>query len=475
MNCSRMKAVNKLLYPKSIAVIGASNNIKKTGGRLLSYILKHEYPYEIYPVNPKEEQVQGITCYRSIKDIPKEVDLALVVLPVQLIFSTMEECAAKGIKVISIFSSGFAELGREGEVLQEKLLKKARELDLYICGPNAIGIVNTHQNFYGSFSMSMETPKIPQNGKIAFVSQSGAIGGGLLSRVWSEGIGTSHYISSGNEADLDSADYIAFLADDKNTEVICVYLEGLKDGQKFINALKRAFLNEKPVIIYKNGRTSLGKRSVKSHTGSLAGDHQIYEAVFKQYGVIAVDNLEEMFDVANVILSMKDIRDKNVGVVSTSGGCCTIIADSCIQHGLNVPAFSSETQVKLNQIIPDYGVVQNPFDTTANIINNPKMFRQSMEVLMEDPAIDSIVLMLTTVGEPIASIVAQDIIEISKSSSKSLIVTWLISETLASNAFHLLRKNQIPIFSSPERAINVLNYVTNYYLKKKDLLIEGVF
>lgn len=472
MNQKRMLAVQKLLYPKSIAIVGASNNVKKTGGRLMSYILKHQYPYDLFTVNPKEGEIQGRVCYRSILDLPQNIDLALIVLPVHLIFSAMEECAARGIKVITIFSSGFAELGESGKELQEKLLTKAKELDVCICGPNAIGVVNTHQNFFGSFSMSMETPHIPPKGKIAFVSQSGAIGGGLLSKVWSDGTGISHYISSGNEADLDSADYITFLADDENTEVICVYLEGIKDGQKFIEALKKASDRQKPVVIYKNGRTSLGKKSVQSHTGSLAGDYQVYEAVFKQYGVISVQYLEELFDVAKAIISMRDIKGKNVGVVSTSGGCCTIIADSCIQQGLNVPTFSPETQQKLNEIIPNYGIVQNPFDTTANIINDPKMFLQSMEILIEDPEIDSIVLMLTTVGEPMASIIAQDIINLSKKSTKSLIITWLISETLAANAFQLLRKNEIPIFSNPERAVDVLTYITNYHLNKRIFLKE---
>jgi acyl-CoA synthetase (NDP forming) len=228
MDRKRMTAIQKLLYPRSIAIIGASNNVKKTGGRLLSYILKHDYPFPVYPVNPKETEIQGRTCYQSISELPENIDLALLVLPVDLIFSAMEQCAKKGIKVLAIFSSGFAEAGKEGEALQERLLMKARELKVNICGPNIIGVVNVYQDFFASFSMSMETPSIPRNGKIAFVSQSGAIGGGLLSRVWSGGTGTSHYISSGNEADLDTADYIAFLAEDKNTEVICAYLEGIR-------------------------------------------------------------------------------------------------------------------------------------------------------------------------------------------------------------------------------------------------------
>jgi acyl-CoA synthetase (NDP forming) len=463
----RLGAIHKILYPKSVAVVGASNNPKKTGGRLMSYLLMHDYPYDIYPVNPKEDMIQGHKVFRTVQDLPNNVDVALVVLPVKLIFSVMEECAWRGIKALIIFSSGFAENGKEGGELQKKLVNRANELDIHICGPNAIGVVSTHQQFFGSFSMSMETRKIPKKGKIAFVTQSGAIGGGLLSRVWSEGTGTSHFISSGNEADLDSADFINYLADDEHTKVICVYLEGVRDGQKFIKSLSKAHDHGKPVIIYKNGRTSLGKKSVQSHTGSLAGDFQVYEAVFKQYGVISVDLLEEMFEVAKAMIAMKAIEGKNVGVISTSGGACTIIADSCIQHGLNVPPFSNQTQQQLNNILPDYGVVQNPFDTTANIINDPDTFHKSMEILIDDPGIDSIVLMLTTVGEPIASQVADNIVRTYKKSKKPIMITWLISETLAENAFKILRQNGIPIFSSPDRAISVLSYATDYYINQK--------
>ncbi|WP_203555580.1 CoA-binding protein [Bacillus sp. B15-48] len=470
MDEKRMMAIRKLLYPKSVAVVGASNSVQKTGGRLLSYIIKNGYQHNIYPVNPKETEIQGRHCYQSINNLPANVDLALIVLPGKLIFSAMEECAAKGIKMVMIFSSGFAELGEEGQAIQKKIVRRANELGINICGPNSIGVVNTHESFFGSFSMAMETPNIPRNGKISFISQSGAIGGGLLSRVWTNGIGTSHYISSGNEADLDTADYIAFLAEDENTEVICAYLEGIQNGRKFIASLEKAAEFGKPVVVYKNGRTSLGKKSVQSHTGSLAGDYEVYEAVFKQYGVISVASLEELFDVATLLLTTREIKGKNVGVVSTSGGCCTIIADSCIQHGLSVPAFSPQTQQKLNEVIPNFGVVQNPFDTTAEIINNPKMFRQSMEVLLEDRSIDSIVLMLTTVGEPIASIVAQDIIELTKKSEKSIMITWLISEQLATNAFKLLKDNNIPIFSTPEKAIAILDYLTSYHLNKTTVL-----
>ncbi|RNF39747.1 acetate--CoA ligase family protein [Planococcus salinus] len=471
MSENRMEAIHKLLYPKSIAIVGASNNTEKTGGRLMSYLLKHHYPYNVYPVNPKEKEIQGYNCYQTIHDLPLGVDVALVVLPVQTIFTVMEECAAKGIKVLVIFTSGFAEVGKEGESLQIELVRKARELGLYICGPNAIGVVNTTHNFFGSFSMAMETPTIPQEGKISFITQSGAIGGGLTSRVWSEGIGVHTFISSGNEADLDTSDYISFLAEDQNTEVICVYLEGIRNGKKFIDSLKKAYEKKKPVIIYKNGRTALGKKSVQSHTGSLAGDFEIYEAVFKQFGVISVQQLEEMFEVAKALVTIKNVEGKNVGVISTSGGACTIIADSCIQQGLNVLPFSEQTQAILNDRLPSYGVVQNPFDTTANVINDPKLFHLSMETLIKDPEIDSIVLMLTTVGEPIASIIAEDIIDLSKQSDKPIIITWLISESLAANAFSLLRQNRIPIFSTPERGITVLKYISDYYLNR-NLLVK---
>ncbi|WP_139339583.1 acetate--CoA ligase family protein [Bacillus dakarensis] len=336
---SRMEAVRKLLYPRSLAVIGASNHKNKSGGRLMDYLTKHKSLHSIYPVNPKEETVFGKPCYQSVKQLPDHIDLALVVLPGRKILKVVEECAAKGINVLAVYSSGFAEMGGEGVELQQKLLERAKELGVYICGPNMIGVVNANQRFFGSFSMAMETPNIPRSGKIAFVSQSGAIGGGILSKLWSEGIGISHFISSGNEADLDTADYLSFLAEDEQTEIICVYLEGVKDGRKLIDSLQKANYNRKPVIIYKNGRTSIGQKSVQSHTGSLAGNYQVYETVFKQYGAIYVDVLEDMFEVAKGFLSIKNLHGKNVAVISTSGGACTIIADNCLQAWTAAPRF----------------------------------------------------------------------------------------------------------------------------------------
>lgn len=467
MNSDKRIAIEKLLYPKSIALIGASNNPKKTGGRLLSYLTRNRYPHEIYPVNPKESVIQGRKCYKTIDELPEDIDLALVIVPSKLIFSVMEDCSNKGIKTLVIYSSGFAETGESGEVLQGQLVQKANELGIHICGPNGIGVVNTSADFFGSFSMAMETPDIPKGGRIAFVTQSGAIGGSMLSRLWSEGMATSHFISSGNEADLDSSDYIDYLSDDPNTDVICLYLEGIKDGKKFIEALKKANEKEKPVIIYKNGRTSHGQKTVKSHTGSLAGDYQVYEAVFKQYGVISVDEIEQIFDVARALLTIKEIKGKNVGIVSTSGGACSILADSCINLGFQLPAFSSETEVEMQKLIPEFGVVQNPFDTTAHIVNQPENFRKVIELLMDDPNIDSIIIMLTSVGEPIASMVAEDIVQLAETNKKSILVSWLLAEALAKNGFTILRKNGIPVFSSPEKAVTTLSYVTNYFLKKK--------
>jgi acyl-CoA synthetase (NDP forming) len=462
-----VKAIDNLLYPKSIALIGASNNVKKTGGRLLSYMIRHNYPYDIFPINPNETLIQGKRCYKTVDELPNHVDLALVVVPVKLILSVMEACARKGIKTLVIYSSGFAEVGMQGELLQKKLIERAKELGIHICGPNGIGVVNTTENFFGSFSMSMETPNIPKGGKIAFITQSGAIGGGLLSRAWSEGTATSHFISSGNEAGLDSADFINYLATDNNTDVICLYLEGIKDGSKFIEALEKAYEQKKPVIVYKNGRTALGQKSVKSHTGSLAGDFQVYEAVFKQYGVVSVHDIEELFEVAKAFLMVKEISGKNVGVISTSGGACTIIADTCINKGFQLPSFSEQTQQRLHQFIPEYGVIQNPFDTTANIINEPENLRKTIEVLMDDPNINTIVLMLTTIGEPVATVIAEDLVRLTQLRNKGILVSWMIAESLAKNAFEVLRTNGIPIFSSPEKAINVLSYVSSYYNKKQ--------
>lgn len=459
---SEYDAIEKLLSPSSIAVVGASHNVQKHGGRLIQHLLKHQYQGEIFPVNPKGGEIQGLTCYKTIEDIPVTPDLACLLIGPSLLMEALKSCSAKKIKMVMIHASGFAETGNCGEILQKQIVEFAREHDIRICGPNTIGIANINKRVFASFSMAMTTNYIPMNGKISYITQSGAIGGAMLSQGWEKQIGISKWISSGNEADLNASDYLHYAVDDSSTGTICLFLEGLDQGESFKAALTKAANVKKPVIIYKNGRSQIGQKSVKSHTGVLAGNHEVYKAVFKQLGAINAEDLDDLFDYAIAFDYPNKPKSSRIGIISTSGGACTIVTDQCSKYGLSVPDLSSKSIQTLTEISPEFSTPQNPFDTTAQILNDPESLKKSVEVFIEDENIDALVLMLTTVGGSLASKAAEDIIEISKKTDKPIYVAWTIAESLAKEGMNQLRRAKIPLYPSAERAVKSLAAVQQH-------------
>jgi len=462
------QSLEGLLNAKSIAIIGASRDQNKLSGRLLSYIINHGYSGKIYPVNPKEVEIQGLQCYPSIEDVPGPVDLACLMVPAAAIPETLDRCGKCGAKAAIIGASGFAEIGEEGEKIQKGLVDIARRWEMRIAGPNSIGICNFVNNIFASFSMSLDFPKIVV-GNISFVSQSGAMGGSMLSRGWERGIGFSRFISSGNEADVQTADYIRFLVKDPNTRVIASFIEGVKNADQFKLAAEEALRAKKPIIAFKNGRTEVGHRAVKSHTGMLAGSYEVYKYFFQQYGVIHVEEISELFNVAWAFATQPLPRGKRVGIVSTSGGGCSIVADECVRFGLEVPDFTPSTEEKLAKIIPSFGAFKNPMDTTAHILAQPGMYRGALQTVLNDDNIDVVVMMLSTIAEPAATKMASDIVDVVKESDKPLVVTWTIAETLASNGMKILRENGIPMYERPESAVYALSKMVWYNQKLKEL------
>ncbi len=459
---SNYDAIEKLLSPSSIAVIGASQNVQKHGGRLIQHLLKHQFQGEIFPVNPKGGEIQGLTCYESIEELPVTPDLACLLIASRLLMDALKSCSAKGIKMVLIHASGFAETGGDGSQLQKEIVDFARKHGIRICGPNTIGIANVNKRVFASFSMAMTSQDIPLNGRISYITQSGAIGGAMLSQGWEKQIGINKWISSGNEADLNASDYLHYAVDDASTGTICLFLEGLDRGESFKAALAKAANMKKPVIVYKNGRSEVGKKSVKSHTGVLAGNHEVYKAVFKQFGAINAENLDDLFDYAIAFDYPNKPTNRQIGIISTSGGACTIVSDQCSKYGLNVPEISSKSIRTLTEISPEFSTPQNPFDTTAQILNYPESLKKSLEVFIEDENIEALVLMLTTIGGSLASKVAEDIIELSTMTKKPIYVAWTIAESLAKEGMNKLRRAKIPLYPSAERAVKSLAAVQQH-------------
>jgi acyl-CoA synthetase (NDP forming) len=453
--------LDAMFNPRSIAVVGASSNIKKNGGRLVHYLLKHGYTGKLYPVNPGSDEIMGHPCFPDISSIPDEVDLACLIVRADLTPALLEECARKGVKAAIIYSSGFAEIGEQGRLLQEQVLAAAEKGGIRLCGPNSIGIASPNKKIYTAFGMALQTDK-PLPGNIGFVSQSGAMGSSLLSRAWEQGVGFSRWISVGNEADMTIPDFIKFLVNDPDTSVISCFIEGIQNGRSFLEAAQKAKEARKPLIVYKTGRSTEGQRAVQSHTGAIAGNDQAYKTAFKKSSVIQVENVGELIDVSKAFMQIKSPRGRRMGIVTASGGACSVVADECSLQHLEVPVLSQETQRVLSESIPPFGAVQNPVDVTAELLSKPEMFKQVLQAVSADPSIDAIIVMLTTSADPIASVVAKAIVEVRNDTDKPIVVGRLGADFLAPQALEYFHQHNVPIYVTPDRVVKVMKYLVDY-------------
>ncbi len=447
------EAVRRLLAPASVAVVGASRDLAKVGGRLLHFLTRHGFPGKIFAVNPRGEAIGSIPTVRSIQELPEPVDLACIVVPPEACEAAITACGAKGIRSAIVFTSGFSEAGNpEGE---RRLVAAARASGVRFCGPNSLGILNPEARFLASFSGALNMSPL-RGGEIAYVSQSGALGGSFISRLWDRGIAISRFVSVGNQADLDMADYIDALVDDSAAKVIALFVEGVSDGRKLCRALTRARDAGKPVVAYKAGRSEEGQAAILSHTGVLAGDDAVWSAAFRESGALRAPDLPALFEGAIALAWQPLPVGPRVGIISTSGGACGVLADECRQRGFEVPELPPAVRKRIEAEIPGFGVSRNPIDVTAQMLARPAMFRNTLSILAEEPGIDAILIMLTTLADPLAEQVADDVVAATRRLPKPVLVGWIITPSLARRGMGRLIEAKIPLYDSPERVVLAL-------------------
>ena len=331
----RAAGLRFLLEPKSVAIIGASDDPSRIGGRPLRYLLNEGFDGTIYAVNPNRDMVQGQKAHPSISDVPQAVDCAVVSVPAKIVVETLEACAASGVKSAIIFSSGFAEIGDEGEAMQAELKAISERTGIRVVGPNCLGLLSFRHRFFPTFSSSGDAG-YPDAGPLAIVTQSGAYGTHVYTVARSWGLGVSHVITTGNECDVDVAECIAWMAEDDDVKVIAAYAEGVNDGDALIAAFEKARANGKPVVFMKVGRSEEGAAAAASHTASLAGSDEIYDSVFRQYGVHRADTTEELLDVAYACTGGIYPNSNRIGLITLSGGVGAQMADHAKGAGLDV-------------------------------------------------------------------------------------------------------------------------------------------
>jgi len=391
-------SLKSFLEPRAIAVIGASRKKGTIGNQLFHNILHQELNGIVYPVNPNAEMVASVKTYPSVLDIPGKVDLAVVIVPAESVLQVVEECGQKGVPSVVVISAGFRESGAEGGARQEKLLEVVRRYGMRLLGPNCMGIINTapQVNMNATFSSVF-----PPAGNIAFSSQSGAFGLVILEYAQSLNMGLSTFVSVGNNADVSSTDLLEYWQEDPATDIILLYLESFGKPRKFAR-IARSITPTKPIVVVKSGRTPAGSRAAASHTGALATAEVASEALFEQVGVIRVDTLEELFDIANLLSHQPIPSGKRVAILTNAGGPGIMTADACVARGLEFPVLSEGTVSALKGFMPQQASLANPIDMTAGA--TAEVYRRGLELLAQDERVDIVIVifippMLTESGE----------------------------------------------------------------------------
>jgi len=449
--------------PRSIAVIGASER-PGTIGRAIMLNLLEKYRGKIYPVNVKYDNVFNLKCYRSITEIPDQVDVAVIAVPADVVPQVVEECGRKGVKGVIVISAGFREIGEAGEAREKRLVEIAKRYGVRVIGPNCLGLYDAYSGVDTIFNPS-DRQKKPGPGNIAFISQSGALGAALLDWFAENNIGMSKFVSYGNAADVDEPELIEFLAEDEKTDVIAAYVEGVKNGRRFLDAIRKAVSRGKPVVILKAGRTSAGVKAAQSHTGSLAGDYAVFEAAVKQYGALVVSNLRELLVAIKSLSAAKKSKKMplagDVAIVTNGGGAGVLAADALVEQGLRPAVLSSETIDELRKILPSAASPYNPVDILGDA--TPERYRESIRIVSRDPNVGAIIVIALLQSPALdAKPFVETIVEISNEVPQPIVVVAPGSDYVSQHLMEIERRASIPTFMDPVEGVLAVKYLYEF-------------
>ncbi len=451
----QLSSIDKMLNPRSIAVVGATPRLQY-GGRMLAAALKAGDQVSVYPVNPRYDEVMGVKCYPSVSDLPEVPDVVGVVVSSGQVLNVLNECHQKGTRAAIVISAGFSERGtQEGRDLQAQLGEFARESGLRISGPNCLGLANVKDNIWVS-SSSRGAEGL--GGPVGLVCQSGASAfGPFLNRALDSGIGLSYIISTGNEADLDFSDFVRYLLDDDDTKVIAGFVEGFKDASKFIEIAKLAAERGKPIVLIKIGRSDLGAKAAQSHTAALTGLDALYDASLSQYGVIRVADYDELLEVSNLLANSPPPPAQGLAVVSHSGGISSLTADMCGQVGLDLPELNDTARDGINGVLKGFGWASNPSDVTG--FANSDSFPEIMQFMADDPAMGTLVVASSGGDAQAEQVIAQ------RDLAKEMALAFLWTGSRRESAgLDMLKRARIPVFYTPNRLATGVRSLLDYHI-----------
>ncbi|PIN70469.1 acetyl CoA synthetase subunit alpha [Candidatus Woesearchaeota archaeon CG11_big_fil_rev_8_21_14_0_20_43_8] len=455
------RRLDAIFDPRTVAVIGATNRKGSVGYAVISNIIGSDYGGVVYPVNPKRNSILGVRCYPSVLATPDKVDLAVIATPAHTVPDIIDECGRAGVRGIVILSAGFKEAGRDGDKMCKKIVGLARQYDMRIIGPNCLGFIKPSIGLNASFASSGALP-----GKIAFISQSGALCTAILDWSLEANVGFSYFVSLGSMIDVGFHDLIDYFGNDQSTSSIVIYMESLSNARKFLSAA-RAFARTKPIIVLKAGKSLAGAKAAMSHTGSLAGNDAVFDAAFKRAGIIRVDTIGELFNDAQVLSMQKRPKGDRLAIITNAGGPGVIATDHLMQSGGKLAELSSVTIKKLDEILPEHWSHGNPIDILGDA--GPDRYKKALEICLADKGIDAILVILTPQAMTDPTAVAKEIVKIERG-EKTILASWM-GEAQVREGCSVLEKGGIPSYRIPENAIRCFMALQRY-VKNLGLLYE---
>jgi acetyltransferase len=458
-----MKKFEYLLEPRSIAIVGVSDDPGRPGSQAVRALMTYGYQGKIFPVNPKYQAFEELKCYPSVEAIDQAIDLVVIGVPAKGVIPVMEMCAAKSVSYVVVLSGGFRESGPEGVELERQMLEIARKAGIRVIGPNCLGFASIHSNVYAAFGSITREPRLVP-GTVSLVTQSGGFGYSIALACAEAGVGFRHVIATGNESDVDTVELIDSLIDDELTTCIVAYIEGTRDGRALLDVGRRALAAGKPILLWKGGVTEQGARAAESHTASMTGTYDFYKALYKQTGIVEIMELHEVVDYVKAIAPGKYPLTNGVAVMGVSGGSAIVFADAGERSGLSLCELTEQTQLRLAPVVPTIGAIHNPIDLTAGYFSaaNQDKLETAMRAVLDDANVGSLCVNIATTG-PSGSEVAADVIgRVARDYDKPIVVFSSTPASANRAALDKFSNANIPVLPSPSRAARAISVLVSY-------------
>jgi len=460
-----LHALSKLFEPRGVAIIGASADLTRIGGQPVRALNRFGFKGQVYPVNPKYREIDGLRCYASVAEIAGPCDVAIIAVPAAAAIEAVRACGAAGIPYCLVLSAGFRETGAAGRALEGQLVAAARAAGTRLVGPNCQGLLNFSTRLYAGFGSVFQEPDLLE-GSLSLVTQSGGFGFSVILSLCQQGVGFRLGLSTGNEADITAPEAIEALIDDPGTRIICAYIESVEDGRRLMAAGRRALAAGKPLLVWKSGNSEAGARAATSHTGSMTGSYDIYRAAFRECGIIEIHDIDDLADACRAFgcgLSPKGGRVASVGI---SGGAGILFADRVIARGLTLSKLGEDTNTTLRAAIPSFGSIGNPVDVTASVFNDFALLTDVINAILADRQVDQLAVLLASLPGEGALRTARAIREAIERHGKPIMLAWAPSRKRAEAARAVLDEGHVPVFESPVRVAEAASWLARFALAR---------